>query len=323
MTKPIWLLGFVLAASCSSPVPIDEDAGQVGMDGGTPSDGGSSNDSGTNDGGSSNDAGLEDGGALDGGGGSDAGCVGTAAAQLGFASAPQTLDARVCSAALKVQLQTACGAPVNTATDLPVAFAASGPLTEVFGDAACIGKPSVFVIPGGSNSLDVFFRDPSPGMTTISATAAGLDGGSQLETIVCATGEKACNANSCIPTANCCSNADCTAPKICKTNGQCGVPTCAAFVNGCTSSNFIQYDGGSIAVASPFNPKCVKTSTSSSVKFSNSGVIHPLEQTCGPKDVTLNTFGSTVTVTGLSSFGTYGFRCANHTAFEFGTIQAP
>jgi len=316
------LVGCVLLASCSSAVPVD-DAGQPPADSGTPADGGES-DAGPDDGGTSSDAGPGDGGEPDGGMDAsvpDAGCVGTAAAQLAFVSAPQTLEARACSAALKVQLQTGCGVPVNTAANLPVAFAASSATTEFFGDGACIGKPAVFVIPGGANTLDIFFRDTASGTSTVTASATGLDAGSQLQTFSCPAGEKPCNGTTCIPNANCCTTADCTAPKICNAAGACRVPPCSGFVNGCTT--FVPYDGGTIVLGSPFNPKCARTSTSASVRFS--GTFHTLEQTCGPRDVTVSSFGSTYTASGFSSFGTYGFHCGAHptSTFEVGAIQTP
>ncbi len=293
----------MLLASCSSFVPVAS------------LDAGNRNDSGAQDGGF--DAGVDAG--LDPL--VDAGCGATDAVQVAFSSAPQTITARTCSAGLKVQLQNACGAPVSSQSDLPLAFAASVASTEFFGDPACIGKPALFAIPAGANNLEVYFLDSAPGNTLVSVNATGLDGGSQSQTIVCAAGEKACNASACIPVADCCTNADCTAPKLCNAAGQCKVPGCSAFVNGCTT--FIAYDGGSIAIGAPFNPKCVRVNLNTSVRFSNSGIVHPLEQTCGPNQASPNTFGSTVTVTGLSSFGTYGFRCASHPNFEIGAIQTP
>ncbi len=301
--------------ACSPPVtPVvdagPKDSGVGGVDAGP--DGGDGMDGGGPDAGES-DAGTD--------AGTDAGCMGSVAAQLAFASPAQTIDARACSAPLKVQLQTSCGTPINTGQDLPVAFAATIATTEFFGDGACIGRPSVFLIPAGASTLDVYFRDVAPGMTAISATAAGVDGGSQAQTVVCGAGEKPCNGTSCIPVASCCDNTDCVAPKVCNAMQQCKVPACVGFVHGCTT--FINYDGGSIAVASPFNPKCVRTSTGTTVRFSNSGSIHPLEQTCGPTEANLNPSGSNVTVTGLSSFGTYGFRCRSHPTFEIGAVRTP
>jgi hypothetical protein len=299
------VVGCVVSVSCSAPVPV-EDAGQM------ESDAGVTNDAGSEDGGTSSDAGEEDGGF-------DAGCVGTTAAQLAIVSAPQMIDAKACSAPLKVQLQTACGTPVNAGADLPIDLTATIATTEFFGDLACIGKPSVFVIPAGADSLEVYFRDVAPGMTTISVTAAGVDAGSQVQTLACAAGEKACNGNSCIPVAQCCTDADCVAPRsICKAGGVCGVPPCSGFVNGCTS--FVPYDGGTITLGSPFAPKCVSASSNASVKYS--GTFHTLEQTCGPKDLNISKFGSVYTVTGQSSFATYGFHCGAHNStFEVGALK--
>ena len=276
------------------------------------------------DAGMTEDAGEQDGGVMDAGSdaGVDAGCMAMGASQLGFATAPQTINANApCSGALKVQLQTACGVPVSAAVNLQVVFSASSASTELFGDSSCIGKPSMFVIPAGASDLDVFFRDSAPGMSTLTATALGVDAGTQVETFVCAAGEKPCKATSCIPMANCCSNTDCGGPKICKATGKCGVPPCSGFVNGCSS--FVNYDGGFITIGSSgFSPKCVQAQSFSSVKYT--GSLHSLEQTCGNKDLTINKFGSTYTVTGLSGFDTYGFHCGDHPTdvFEVGALKS-
>jgi hypothetical protein len=233
------------------------------------------------------------------------------------------VDARLCSAALKAQLRDGCGAPVNAAAATQVFFSATGTV-DVFGDNACIGKPSMFLIPAGMSSLDVFFLGQTQEMSTITVTSAGLDSGTQVETINCPAGEKACPAAAiCIPNAGCCTDMDCTAPKtVCnQTSHVCRVPTCPSFYAGCTSSDFMAFSG-TIQAGSPFNPKCVQKPTgTSSLSFNSSG-IHVAEQFCGPTEITFSAFG---TASGFSGFGTWGFHCKNHptSTFEVGAVKSP
>lgn len=250
--------------------------------------------------------------------------MGGVADRLSFVTAAQTLDARACSGPLKIQLSDACGAAVLAPATVTLTLSADSATTGFSGDAACIGAPSAFQIPQGSSSLDVFFSDSAPTMTTITIGAAGLTSATQTETIACAATEKVCNANTCIPTADCCTDADCTAPQtVCGASGACKLPACSGFVNNCSS--YVPFTTPITFPGSPnfYSPKCMHSSSFQTVTYSGDFSFHPLEQTCGPVELTINGFGSTRTVQ-PSSWGTYGFSCKTHGAtFEGSALQVP
>ncbi len=253
----------------------------------------------------------------------DGGCMATGASRLGITSAAQTINARACSAAFKVELQNACGAPVVAGAAVTVTFTSSTTTTEFFGDGACIGKPSSFQIPAGSSTLSVYFNEQAQTMPTLTASATGLDAGTQTQTVACAAGEKACGVVRCVPTAACCLDADCTGAKLCETaTNECHVPKCVGLPANCFSGDYKPYDGGTIQITgSAFSPKCVQVGFNASVKFSGFG--HSVEQSCGDNDLNISNFGSTTTVTGFSGFNAYGFRCMDHptNSFQVGAIK--
>jgi hypothetical protein len=318
-TRLLLCLGLALLVGCSSGSTTQplEDSG---------TDAGRGLDAGLDDGGV--DAGPADAGPTDAGpdAGLDAGCTGGVADRLTFATAAQTLDARACSGALKVQLSDACGAAIIAPTAVTLTLSADSATTAFFGDGACIGAPNSFQILPGTSSLDVFFTDSAPTMSTITAAAAGLTAALQTETIACSATEKVCNATTCIPMASCCTNADCTAPKtICGTSGACKIPPCSGFPGGC--STYVAYSSttpaGTITFGSSgYSPSCMHLGPTQTATFSGDFFLHPLEQTCGPADLNISGVGSTRAVK-AGSFGNYGFHCKTHTVFEQGALQVP
>ena len=276
------------------------------------------------------DAGQPDAGELDAGlldaGPRDAGCGG--AVQLAFVSPALTVGPDTCSAAVKVQLQDGCGAPVLAAANVPVSVTSSSATMQLFSDSACTTTPFSWSIAAGASDLDLHVMDSAPGMPALQASSAGLDAGSQLVTIGCGAGQRAC-PTTCVPTAGCCDDTECTAgglPWVCTTSHVCAPPPCTGFPANCTV-----FDDRTAAAASRtitfgstgYSPKCMRVTPSQDVTFSGTFVIHPLQQTCGPSDSQMTTTNGTTRTVRFPNFGTYGYRCANHPAFEVGAIRVP
>jgi plastocyanin len=239
------------------------------------------------------------------------------------------LTAGVCSATpLTVQALDACGAPFFPANALPVTLTSSSPTLQRFSDSACTFEPGSWAIPAGASGFDLYVQDPTPGMPTLTASSTGLDAGSAVLAIGCPGNQRACPTG-CVPNGGCCSDTECDdggVAWVCNANNRCAPPPCTGFPANCTmfddrtlstASRTITFD------SSGYVPKCMRVTTSQDVTFSGTFVIHPLVQVCGPSDAQLTTtFGTTKTAR-FSSFGTYGYRCANHPVFEQGAIRTP
>lgn len=278
------------------------------------------------------DAGLPDSGVVDpdagmpdAGADEDAGCGG--AAQLVIIPPAQILR-NVCSPAVKIQMQDRCGAPVNATADVPLTFTPSSSTMMLYSENTCSNMPFNWVISSGSSELDLHVQDSVPGMPTLQVTSTGLDAGLLMLNIDCPSGQRAC-PTSCVPVAGCCGDAECTAtglPWVCNTNNVCAPPPCTGFPASCTV-----YDDRTATTASRtitfgssgYSPKCMRVTTNQNVIFSGTFSLHRLQQTCGPSDRQMTTtFGISKTVR-FSDFGTYGYRCADHPAFEQGSIRVP
>jgi len=99
--------------------------------------------------------------------------------ELAFASQPQTVAANTCSAAVKLQSQSGSVA-VRTSTGISVAL--GGPFT-FYADPGCAFPISALYIGAGMNQQSFYFEAASAGSPSISASASGLMGGLQAETI--------------------------------------------------------------------------------------------------------------------------------------------
>jgi plastocyanin len=249
--------------------------------------------------------------------------------QLAFISPARSVLINACSAALTVQLQDACGTPVIAAADVPLSLTSSSPSMQLFSEGTCSTTPFTWSVPAGASQLDLNVTDPAPGLPRLTASSAGLDAGSQVVTVSCAAGQRAC-PNGCVPGAGCCDDAECTAgglPWVCDTTSRlCAPPPCTGFPANCTSFEDHTASGASRTItfdSTGYLPKCMRVSTFQDVTFSGSFAIHPLQQVCGPSNSNLTTtFGTTKTAR-FPSFGTYGYRCANHPVFEQGAIRVP
>lgn len=331
MRRRLLGLGVVLLVSAAcSPKPVDEcDAGACG--GGA---GGGAEDAG---GGTGGGGGGEDAGGGAGGGGGDAdagtdagtgdaGCGGPS--RLAIVSAPQALETQACSGPVRVQLQDGCGLPVVAASAVPLGITSSAASTQLFQEGACLTSPAQWAISAGSSERSVHVMDSAPGTPTLTVTSTGLATATQVLTFTCPATQKAC-ADRCVDPSGCCGDGDCVGaglPWVCNASSVCEPPPCTGFPANCTTWDDRTAPGASRTVtfnSSGYTPKCMRVTTTQDVTFSGSFSLHPLQQTCGPSDRNMGTtFGTTKTVR-FPNFGTYGYRCANHPAFEQGAVRVP
>lgn len=293
------------------------DAGACAGDGGVTSDGGPIDV----------DAGSDDAGVLDAGTSSDAGCGGPA--QWAVVSSGSLTIGQCAALPLKVRVLDACGAPVVSPSPLTVSLGASSSTMLLFEDGNCALAPGAWVLPANASELDVFPNDPTPGRVTVTASGAGLDAGVTTVDVACPQGQRAC-ATTCVPAVGgCCDSSDCMVAGVqwvCGTTSRCEPPACTGFPAGCTTFDDRTASGASRTVTfdnNGYSPKCMRVTTTQDVTFSGSFSLHPLRQVCGPREFTFNpNFGNSRTAR-FSSFGTYGYECANHPAFEKGAIRTP
>ena len=259
-----------------------------------------------------------------GGGTADGGCG--VPSRLEFTSAPQTIDARSCSGALRIQLRDACGAPVSPPANLVLALTSTSTSTSFFADGLCTGSPNQWLLLAGNSTLDVRFSDSAAGTPTLTVSSAGLAPGTQVATVNCPSGERSC-AQSCIPNAGCCGDDDCASAGpswLCNASHVCEPPACFGFPANCTTwtdrsatnaNRTITFD------STGYSPKCLQIGIGQTVTFSGTFLFHPLQQTCGA-DLGMSYAGpsSTKSFT-FQSFGTWGYQCATHPAFEQGAIK--
>lgn len=342
-------LAFSFALSLSACFDFDKayctgfcDAGAAGGGAGGGAVGGSgggATGSGTG-GGAAGDAGGDDAGAPDAGsvdaGTDDAGAdAGTPDGGCGPAVqlvvvAPPSFLTDVCSPAVKVQLQDACGGPVVTASNVPLSLTASSPTMTLFSDGACSNAPFSWAIGAGTSELELSVTDSVPGMPTLTARSTGLDAGVQALTVGCPSGQRVCPGAACVPAAGCCDDTECTAgglPWVCNTTSKlCAPPPCTGFPANCTVFDDRTAGGASRTVTFDSNgyvPKCMRVTASQDVTFSGTFVLHPLQQTCGPSNRQMTTTNGLTKVVRFPDFGTYGYRCANHPVFEQGALRVP
>lgn len=105
-----------------------------------------------------------------------------APASLAFTSAPLTATAGACSAAATVQVQDAFGNPVTLGSPLPVALTTSGVAVTLY-TGACTMAATQVTVPAGGSSASFTLRGTVAGTTTVTATAAGLTPGVQVESV--------------------------------------------------------------------------------------------------------------------------------------------
>src|SRR5439155_4364890 len=100
-----------------------------------------------------------------------------------FVTAPQTLVAGACSAALGIQTQDNFGNASNVASSILVTLASTSPLGSFYADASCNSQIAAVTVVVGNNSASFYYQDTRSGLPNASATSAPLSPGSQTETI--------------------------------------------------------------------------------------------------------------------------------------------
>jgi hypothetical protein len=102
---------------------------------------------------------------------------------LVFSTAPQSLVAGACSAAVTVRSVDQFGnaTAVNSAT--PVSLASTSTGNTFFSNSACTTAITSVTIAAGSSQATFYFRDTTSGGPTLTATAAGLTPATQVQSI--------------------------------------------------------------------------------------------------------------------------------------------
>lgn len=108
-----------------------------------------------------------------------------AVSQIGFVTAPQTVQALLPSAVITIQSQDGAGNPVNVGANTVVNLTSTsaGGKFDLLDTGPFSGAITSVTIPAGSNTVDFYYRDAVAGTPTIRAAATGLNSGLQTETI--------------------------------------------------------------------------------------------------------------------------------------------
>jgi hypothetical protein len=109
--------------------------------------------------------------------------------RLAFTSAPQTVAAGACSAAVALQTTDPFGnvSPVTADTAVALSAPASAGVS-FFAGAGCAGMPaSSLIVPSNASSATFSFRAMNDGTFTLGAAAAGLAQSAQVETVIAST----------------------------------------------------------------------------------------------------------------------------------------
>lgn len=323
------------SAFCDGGQCGDAGAATGGSGGGTSTGGGAATGGGANGGGTgggTTGGGTTGGGTTGGGGGTtgggtgDGGCGGPA--QLDLVVPANPLGVAMCLGVAKARVLDACGAPVTVASDLGLSFTAASGTLVLYEDNACSISPGSWAIPTGTSEVSFYLRDPTPGMTTLRVDSTGLDGSVRTLDFGCGANQRSCPTG-CVPAGGCCDDTECNDGGVaftCSMTSHRCVPPACQIPAGCGI-----YDDRTAAAASRtvtfnssgYTPKCMRVTTSQDVTFSGDFFLHPLQQFCGPADVNMTQTNGTTKTVRFGTFGTYGYRCANHPSFEQGSVRTP
>jgi hypothetical protein len=109
--------------------------------------------------------------------------IAAGAAKVAFASAPQTIDEAVCSAPIQAQLQDPSGRPTSSDAALSLSPVSSSATSSFFSDAACTVGETALAVATGSSGATFYMMDSTPGTITVTISAPGLAGDTQVEII--------------------------------------------------------------------------------------------------------------------------------------------
>jgi hypothetical protein len=182
MTLRDCVVGFSCVAGVCVPDNGDAGAGTGGgsaLGGGTAMGGGSAVG-----GGSSMGGGIATGGGASMGGGSAAGGGGVQGASIVIKTGPQSVIQGGCSNPVTIQVQNAQGQPFIVSAAVTVTLTASPPTAISFSPSGCSSAVTSVVVPAGQSSATFQFKAAVNGMVTIFISANGLNGDSQMETLL-------------------------------------------------------------------------------------------------------------------------------------------
>jgi len=104
------------------------------------------------------------------------------ATKLVFTSSAQVTPQGGCSAITTLQARDASGNPVNLGALTPIRISGTPIVPQVFSDPAC-SNPAPLAIQAGANSASFYYEVPMDGPDTLAAYGAGMQVGTQTETI--------------------------------------------------------------------------------------------------------------------------------------------
>ncbi len=110
--------------------------------------------------------------------------VAAAVSRLSWTSAPLNVSAGACSTGLTVQRQDVYGNAVTGGGSLAVGLASTSSGNSFSSTADCGTAVTSATISPGNSALTVYLRDTVAGTPTLTASAAGLTSGTQMQTIV-------------------------------------------------------------------------------------------------------------------------------------------
>ena len=109
--------------------------------------------------------------------------VPSASAKLAFVSAPQTVVAGTCSAAVTIQAQDAFNNPAVLAVQVPVALVST---LSIFSDPACTAQVTTVELPAGAGTKGFYVKSNVAKVHAIVISSSGLVSSAQDETVIAA-----------------------------------------------------------------------------------------------------------------------------------------
>jgi len=186
-----------------------------------------------------------------------------AAASLQFTTPSRTVEAGVCSPAIKVRAAGASGSSAVVSQDTVVSLASTSPTVTFHATAACGAQITRVTISAGDYRATLYMKDSAVEMPAITATSPGLTSANQSHTIVCPAlvdGARCDDADLCNGRETC-QGGTCRAgaPPTCDDGDPCTVNGCApavgcqyAVISGCCRTPKMAATSVSGAVGVPY-----------------------------------------------------------------------
>src|SRR2546427_9973788 len=106
-----------------------------------------------------------------------------AASKLAFTTLAQAVIANNCSALTGLQSQDTFGNAATVGASTQINDTSSSPTLLFFSDAACATPVTFTTIAAGGSTTGFYFKDPTAGAPSLTASSGSLAGASQVETI--------------------------------------------------------------------------------------------------------------------------------------------